>query len=85
MSSLYLKKISNLDNILLDPGKNYRVWDANRAHKPEWYRIKVPAASPKLRWVKASCGSFDGGLQQPNINPKCDKPDEQDSYQLVLT
>lgn len=45
----------------------------------------MPAASPKLRWVKASCGGFVRGLQQPNINPKCDTPNEQDSYLLALT
>lgn len=37
-----------------------------------------------MRWVKASCGNFEGGLQQPNINPKYDMPNEQDSYLLAL-
>jgi hypothetical protein len=46
------KKISNLDNILLDPGKNYGVWDAIEPINPSGIELKCLLQAPNFAGLK---------------------------------
>jgi ribonuclease T2 len=55
---------TNPDETRLVPGRIYPITQINIAEAPDAYRLEVPGANPKDRWVPSSCGEFP-----PKSNP----------------
>jgi len=94
-------KHSNPDHASLVVDHHYRLFEANKKHHPDWYRIKLETASPPLRWVKASCGRVSAVSRHPSGSGKdlaatvsnkpklegdsCHIAGRQDGYVLALS
>jgi len=61
-----IKKQTNPGNIVLSPGKGYKLIGANNT-PATYYWIAVPGADPNLRWVPVSCGT--PAFDQPDVLP----------------
>lgn len=76
------KKLTNPDQSQLMVASEYAIIEANQKHDPSWYRVIVPNARPKERWVKAECGIVH---QAGNGTGQCSKAGYADSYVLALS
>ncbi|MFO1048125.1 MAG: ribonuclease T [Geminicoccaceae bacterium] len=54
-ASVSTRRLDNPGDVRLDPGHGYRLLGANKAEATH-FQIELPDASPKVRWVEASCG-----------------------------
>ena len=61
-----IKKQTNPGNVVLTPGKGYKLVAANNT-PATYYWIAVPGADPNLRWVPVSCGT--PAFDQPDALP----------------
>ncbi len=61
-----IKKQTNPGNVMLTPGKGYKLIATNNT-PATYYWIAVPGADPNLRWVPVSCGT--AALDQPGALP----------------
>jgi ribonuclease T2 len=79
-------KLTNPDSVVLEPGKIYTVFEANRTPNPSWYRLNISATHSGKRWVHASCGDFlyESRTRQ-NSGYGCSLPGRADGYVLALT
>jgi ribonuclease T2 len=78
-------KQTNPDHTQLQIGEEYRTLEVNRPTQPSWYRIVVPNASPKERWVSADCGQFLADDGNGTGNNVCRTAGQADSYVLALS
>ncbi|SDY94794.1 ribonuclease T [Nitrosomonas sp. Nm33] len=82
-------KLTNPDQTTLQVGENYQTLEVNRPDRPGWYRIIVPGAHPKERWVSADCGQFQteqgAGTRAGAGNNVCNTAGRADSYVLALS
>lgn len=78
-------KLTNPDQARVLAGKDYATIEVNRPHRPSWYRIVVPDANPKERWVSAECGQFQAGIENGGESKSCNIAGQADSYVLALT
>lgn len=83
-------RLTNPDHIQLQVGESYEALEANQPDRPSWYRIVVPVANPKERWVSAECGQFearsDGGNNENGAGGSaCSTAGRADSYVLALS
>ncbi|WP_090692291.1 ribonuclease T [Nitrosomonas sp. Nm34] len=82
-------KLTNPGNAELKVGEHYQTLEVNRPDHPSWYRIIVPNAYPKERWVSADCGQFQSeeGLGTGAVvkNEACNTAGRADSYVLALS
>lgn len=78
-------KLTNPDHAELVAGKDYETIEVNRPNRPDWYRIVVPTANPKERWVSAECGRFQAGEVTETGNNTCRTAGQADSYVLALS
>lgn len=82
-------KSTNPDNARIQPGYRYDIIEVLSAGNPVWYRITVPAASPKERWVNARCGEARSGSSNgshgDNNGASCSAAGQADSYVLALS
>jgi ribonuclease T2 len=81
-------KLTNPDHIQLQVGVNYETLEVNRSDRPSWYRIVMPGANPKERWVSADCGQFKskGGNGGNGVGSSaCKTAGQADSYVLALS
>ncbi|HMU64432.1 MAG: ribonuclease T [Nitrosomonas sp.] len=82
------KKLTNPDESQLTVAGKYTIIEANQKNDPSWYRVIVPNARPKERWIKAECGvvhqegNGTGGGSAPN---QCSTAGHADSYVLALS
>lgn len=80
-------KQTNPDSAQIVAGERYRAFEANKPDNPGWYRIRVPSAEPKERWVRVDCGKFQAG--DPGGNGvggnACNVAGQGDSYVLALS
>lgn len=74
---------SNPDQLSTQAHQGYQLREINRM-APDWLRIEIPTQEqPALRWVHASCGTFD---YQPLGKQDCDvTAGKADSYVLALS
>lgn len=81
-------KLTNPDHTRLQAGENYETLEINKPDRPSWYRIVVPHANPKERWVSAECGQFEsksGNGENRVESSACSTADQADSYVLALS
>jgi ribonuclease T2 len=84
-------KLTNPDNAQIQVGKGYDIVEVNKPDHPQWYRLIVPAASPKERWISANCGQAQMlGQAKPdpgthNNGSSCSVAGQADSYVLALS
>ncbi|WP_430233809.1 ribonuclease T2 family protein [Nitrosomonas communis] len=82
-------KLTNPGHAELKVGKSYQTIEVNRPDRPSWYRIVVPNAYPKERWVSADCGQFQAeqgaGAEIGTRNKVCNTAGRADSYILALS
>jgi len=80
-------KSTNPDNARIQPGYKYNIIELLPAGNPAWYRITVPTASPKERWVNAGCGEarLSDGSHSDNNGDSCRIAGQADSYVLALS
>ncbi len=86
-------KSTNPDNAQILAGKQYNIIEVIKPDHPDWYRIILPTASPKERWVSAECGQaqITGGGAGGNRNTgggnnnSCSVAGQADSYVLALS
>lgn len=88
-------KSTNPDNARVLPGYKYDIIEVISISNPGWYRIILPTASPKERWVNANCGEArlnsgndDGGSTEngsSNSGASCSTAGQADSYVLALS
>ncbi|UJP04581.1 MAG: ribonuclease T, partial [Nitrosomonas sp.] len=86
-------KATNPDNRQIQAGGKYEIIEVITANNPNWYRIVIPSANPRERWVSAQCGearfnndgdgSNNGG--SGNSGGNCDTAGQADSYVLALS
>lgn len=55
---------TNPDDFRLVPGRLYPTIEKNLADAPDAYRLAIPGANPRERWVAADCGEYP-----PKSNP----------------
>lgn len=75
-------KSTNPDNAQILAGNQYNIIEVITQNHPDWYRIILPTANPKERWVSAACGQAQvtGGN-----NNSCNVAGQEDSYVLALS
>lgn len=78
-------KLTNPDHVRILVGEDYETFEVNRADRPSWYRIIVPNANPKARWVSAECGQFQTGQDNATGSSVCNIAGQVDSYVLALS
>jgi len=83
-------KLTNPDNTQILADKKYDIIEVNKppAHA-SWYRVVLPAANPKERWISAECGDAklaggQGTGDNGNSN-SCSIAGEADSHVLALS
>ena len=77
-----IRKQTNPDKVTLTPSRVYSVLAAN-AKLATHYRLRVPGARPRERWVAASCGFL--GRRQPDAPSKPTAGARGPEYVLALT
>ncbi|AKH37041.1 MULTISPECIES: ribonuclease T2 family protein [Nitrosomonas] len=82
-------KLTNPGHAELKVGEHYQTIEVNRPDHPSWYRIVVPNAYPKERWVSADCGQFQAeegaGTEAEAGSKACNTAGRADSYILALS
>lgn len=81
---------TNPDNAQILAGGNYNIVEVNKPDHPSWYRVVLPNATPKERWVGAECGNAQvtgGGSETGNNgnSDSCNITGQADSYVLALS
>lgn len=77
-----IRKQTNPDKKRLTPDRVYTLLAAN-AEPATHYRIRVPGARPRERWVDANCGYL--GNSRPATSSATSKPASGPEYVLALT
>lgn len=82
-------KLTNPDNTQILADKKYDIIEVNKPDHASWYRVVLPAANPKERWIKAECGDAQlsggqGSGDNGNGN-SCGVAGEADSHVLALS
>lgn len=82
-------KRTNPDDSKLVIGQNYTVIEVNKAENPSWYRLSMPNANPRERWVSNNCGEANVQIGKNSGNNGggnvCSTPGLEDSYVLALS
>jgi ribonuclease T2 len=79
-------KQTNPDGARTTIGEAYDALEANKPDSPDWYRIRMPSADPKERWVSVQCGRFQpGGTGGTGGGGACDTAGQADGYVLALS
>jgi len=81
-------KSTNPDNAQILASGKYDVIEVIKSGNPDWYRVVLPSATPKERWVSAACGQaqLDGGTGNGGDHGgSCNTAGQADSYVLALT
>ncbi|MBP6354164.1 MAG: ribonuclease T [Nitrosomonas sp.] len=78
-------KQTNPDNAQVLAGKSYDTIEVNQPDHPSWYRVIVPTANPKERWVSANCGQAQVTEAEPDDKKSCSIAGQADSYVLALS
>lgn len=78
-------KLTNPDHAQILAGKDYQTLEVNRPDRPGWFRIVVPTANPKERWVNVECGQFQADDGNGTGNNVCRTAGQADSYVLALS
>lgn len=79
-------KRTNPDHTKLRINQDYAVIEVNKANNPSWYRLNIPNAVPRERWVADGCGVTDVQIRKKNrVNNECSTPGLEDSYVLALS
>lgn len=76
--------LTNPDNLQIQAGSDYTLLEANRPKQPDWYRVIVPSAHPRERWVSADCGQVKLS-EATSGDTQCGVAGEADSYVLALS
>lgn len=77
--------LTNPDDAQTRAGSDYTILEANRANQPDWYRVIVPTAQPRQRWVSAGCGQVKLTGADTSSNGQCGVAGEAESYVLALS
>ena len=84
-------KLTNPDNTQILADKKYDIIEANKPDHASWYRVILPGANPKERWISAECGDAQlsggqgtGGNGNSDDN-SCSIAGEADSHVLALS
>lgn len=78
-------KLTNPGDIWIQSGSVYTVIEVlPAADRAAWYRIIVPAASPRERWVQTNCGEAQL-VYQDDVDTRCNIAGQADSYVLAMT
>lgn len=78
-------KATNPDKVYVLPGYEYDIIEVLSTNA-SWYRIIVPHANPKQRWVSADCGEAQLISSPDNSgSARCDIDGQADSYVLALS
>lgn len=79
-------KRTNPDHAKLTVNQGYAVIEVNKADNPSWYRLHIPNAAPRERWVADDCGVADVQIRKKNrVSNECSKPGLEDGYVLALS
>lgn len=78
-------KLTNPDKARILAGKEYDAIEVNKPDHPGWYRVIVPTANPRERWVNAECGQARMTEAEPEHNNSCSTAGQADSYVLALS
>lgn len=77
---------TNPDHAKLTVNQGYAVIEVNKAVDPSWYRLSIPNAVPRERWVADYCGVADVQIgKKSRGNNECSTPGLEDSYVLALS
>lgn len=84
---------TNPDNKQILAGNQYDIIEVIKPNRPDWYRVILPTANPKERWVSATCGQVQmtsgaspGTTSGENDNNNsCNMTGQADSYVLALS
>lgn len=82
-------KLTNPDNTQILADKKYDIIEANKPDHASWYRVILPTANPKERWISADCGdaqlSGGQGTGDNGNSSSCSIAGEADSHVLALS
>lgn len=82
-------KLTNPDNTQILADKKYDIIEANKPDHASWYRVILPSANPKERWISADCGdaqlSGGQGTGDNGNSSSCSIAGEADSHVLALS
>lgn len=82
-------KLTNPDNTQILADKKYDIIEANKPDHASWYRLILPTANPKERWISADCGDaqLNGGqgTGDNGNSSSCSIAGEADSHVLALS
>lgn len=81
-------KLTNPDNTQIQADKKYDIIEANKPDHASWYRVVLPAANPRERWISAECGQAQvtgGGAGNGGDGNSCGVAGEADSHVLALS
>lgn len=82
-------KLTNPDNTQILANKKYDIIEANKPDHASWYRVILPTAKPKERWISADCGdaqlSSGQGMGDNGNSSSCSIAGEADSHVLALS
>lgn len=86
-------KSTNPDNAQILAGNQYNIIEVIAPNHPDWYRIILPTANPKERWISAACGQAQvtgggtggSGNNGGGGNNSCNVAGQEDSYVLALS
>ncbi|MDO9312343.1 MAG: ribonuclease T [Nitrosomonas sp.] len=82
-------KLTNPDNTQILADKKYDIIEANKPDHASWYRVILPSANPKERWIRADCGdaqlSGGQGTGDNGNSSSCSIAGEADSHVLALS
>ncbi|MGF1861520.1 ribonuclease T2 family protein [Photobacterium profundum] len=83
------RKETNPDNIQLISNRRYEALSINKINE-QWIQLRIPGASPAVRWVNKDCGTADFKLNSNAANNtknpnSCQIPNDFDSYVLAVT
>ncbi|AEJ01442.1 ribonuclease T2 [Nitrosomonas sp. Is79A3] len=82
-------KLTNPDNTQILADKKYDIIEANKPDHASWYRVILPTANPKERWISADCGdaqlSGGQGTGDNGNSSSCSITGEADSHVLALS
>jgi ribonuclease T2 len=85
------RKETNPDNTQLIINRRYEALSINNKDW-QWVQLRIPGASPTVRWVNKHCGSAEFTLKSNTANHSnqknqnsCQIPNDYDSYVLAVT
>ena len=82
-----IRKKTNPGNISVQPGKDYEAISVNK-EEWDWVQLKLPGATPPVRWVEKHCGNADftaAATKSFLTQPSCKIANQYDSYVLAVT